>query len=134
MFRISSNHAAALLLALALPLAGCAADNYFEDEAFEPYGGSKQHPIRVVNGKAVVDECGKWPKNLADTSDNDLSYNHGCAVQANIAAMAADPKDLVMSSSTDAPSLADVSYTAIDKIRVKPSAGGSGGGASASSN
>jgi hypothetical protein len=122
------NRTATLLMCMALPLAGCASDNLFADEEFTPYGGSKSYPIKVVNGKAVVEECGRWPENLAETSSNNLHYNHGCAVQANIAAMAAYPEDLTGTGHTLPPPLGDVATTAIDKIRVKPGAAGAGGG------
>jgi type IV pilus biogenesis protein CpaD/CtpE len=84
-----------LLLALAMPLAGCAIDDLTGAEKLEPFGGSKQHPIKVTGNKAWVEPCGQWPENVANTQSNALMPNHGCAVQANIAAMAAYPKDLV---------------------------------------
>ena len=84
------------LLILALPLAGCVADQWAADEEpLVPYGGSKSHAIKVVGNQAVVDECGLWPIDSSDTESNGMMPNHGCAVQANIAAMAAYPQDLV---------------------------------------
>jgi type IV pilus biogenesis protein CpaD/CtpE len=82
-------------IGLAASLSGCAADDLTRDEAFKPFGGSKQHPIKVANGKASVNGCGDWSENLMHTGENTLAPNHGCAVQANIATMAAYPKDLV---------------------------------------
>jgi type IV pilus biogenesis protein CpaD/CtpE len=83
-------------LVLALPLAGCAmTGSLFEEEAMTPYGGSKQHPIKVQGGQASVENCGLWPEDLANTTSNEMAYNHGCAVQSNIAAMTAYPNDLV---------------------------------------
>jgi type IV pilus biogenesis protein CpaD/CtpE len=84
-----------VVLGLAVTLAGCALDDFAKEEAFEPYGGSKQHPIIVANGKATVEKCGDWSENLTDTSENTMAPNHGCAVQSNIAALAAYPNDLV---------------------------------------
>ena len=40
-------------------------------------------------------ECGDWSDNLAFTAHNDTPRNFGCAVQKNIAAMVADPRDLL---------------------------------------
>jgi pilus assembly protein CpaD len=40
-------------------------------------------------------ECGDWSDNLAFTAYNDSPRNFGCAVQKNIAAMVADPRDLM---------------------------------------
>jgi type IV pilus biogenesis protein CpaD/CtpE len=100
MFKSFSNknyrNLGSLLLILALPLAGCAADQWAEDDTpFVPYGGSKAHPIKVVGNKAIVADCGEWSVDSTETQSNMLLPNHGCAVQANIAAMAAYPQDLV---------------------------------------
>jgi pilus assembly protein CpaD len=84
-----------VVLGLSAALAGCALDDFAKEDTFEPYGGSKQHPIQVVNGKAVVNKCGDWSENVADSSENTMAANHGCAVQSNIAALAANPNDLV---------------------------------------
>jgi type IV pilus biogenesis protein CpaD/CtpE len=116
MFKSNSNPLAVLLLLAAMPLAGCAADNFFADESISPYGGSKQHPIKVANGKATVDDCGQWPKNVGDTETNELHANHGCAVQSNIAAMAAYPDDLIGNKRRLPRPLGDIQYTAIKKI------------------
>jgi Pilus biogenesis CpaD protein (pilus_cpaD) len=87
---------APLLLVATLPLAGCVADQWAaDDEPLVPYGGSKTHPIKVQGNRASVANCGEWPDDLTQTDNNDLQHNHGCAVQANIAAMAAYPQDLV---------------------------------------
>ena len=40
-------------------------------------------------------KCGDWSENLAFTMSNDTPANFGCAVQQNIAAMIADPRDLM---------------------------------------
>jgi type IV pilus biogenesis protein CpaD/CtpE len=101
MLKCSSNkisrNLAPVLLALVLPLAGCAAtDQWAQDDLpLTPYGGSKLHPIKVVGNKATVDDCGQWDVDGTDTDHNLFTPNHGCAVQANIAAMAARPRDLV---------------------------------------
>ncbi len=84
-----------VVLGLSAALAGCALDDFANEDKFEPYGGSKQHPIQVVNGKAVVNDCGDWSENVADSRENQMAANHGCAVQSNLAALAANPNDLV---------------------------------------
>jgi type IV pilus biogenesis protein CpaD/CtpE len=86
-----------LLLAVALPLAGCAAtDQWAQDELpIAPYGGSKLHAIKVVGNRASVEDCGQWDMDSTETDYNLMMPNHGCAVQSNIAAMAANPRDLV---------------------------------------
>ena len=44
---------------------------------------------------ASTNECGDWSEDLTKTSQNTLPPNYGCAHQHNIAAMVANPKDLV---------------------------------------
>lgn len=44
---------------------------------------------------ARTNRCGDWSENLAYSADNQTPKNFGCAVQQNIAAMVADPRDLL---------------------------------------
>jgi type IV pilus biogenesis protein CpaD/CtpE len=114
------------VMAVSATLAGCALDDFAKEDTFEPYGGSKQHPIRVVNGKAVVDKCGDWSEDVTDTGENQLMLNHGCAIQSNIAAMAAKPTDLVRARRmTRAPAYSRT--PAIDGLSGTSSGGTSGG-------
>lgn len=121
------------LLLLALPLAGCVSDNMFADESFKPYGGSKMHPIKVANGRAVVENCGDWSENRADTASNEMSANHGCAVQANIAAMAAYPTDLIGNTRKRPKRLGMIHQHAIDNVTTSASSSGTSSGGSSSS-
>jgi pilus assembly protein CpaD len=57
--------------------------------------------IGFIAYQAKTDPCGDWSKNLADTAGNDTPANMGCAVQTNIAAQVADPRDLVEMRPTD---------------------------------
>lgn len=60
-------------------------------------GGSATPPIRVsyMSYVATAPECGSWPTNLAQSESN-LNYpNLGCATQKNLAAMVANPADLL---------------------------------------
>jgi type IV pilus biogenesis protein CpaD/CtpE len=138
MYKYTSKSVSTILLLMTLPLAGCVADNMFADETISPYGGSKQHPIKVANGRASVEGCGDWSENVADTVSNDLSPNHGCAVQANIAAMAAYPADLTGKGHHLPRPLGFVQQYAIDKVTApaagnSSSSGSSSGGGSSSS-
>jgi Pilus biogenesis CpaD protein (pilus_cpaD) len=132
MLKLNVKVTASALLLLVLPLAGCAVDGFEDDQAMKPYGGSKQHPIKVTNGKAYVEGCGDWSENVADTSSNEMANNHGCAVQANIAAMAAYPADLTGNNRHLPRPLGEVQYTAIQKLTdaAGGSSGSSGGAAS----
>jgi type IV pilus biogenesis protein CpaD/CtpE len=119
---------APLILLAALPLAGCAAtDQWAQDELpLTPYGGSKMHPIKVVGNRATVEDCGQWDVNVSETDHNMMAPNHGCAVQSNIAAMAANPKDLVRARRMSrAP--------AIVRVKAVEGLAGNGAGASAGS-
>ncbi len=114
---------AALVLTAAL-LGGCASDNLFaEDDVYVPNTGSKQHPIKLVNGRAKVQNCGVWPSDVGDNSSNQIAANHGCAVQQNIAAMAANPGDVTGKGRPPAPPLGDIQYTALQKLQEPSSTG-----------
>ena len=54
-------------------------------------------PIRIsyMRMKASTGECGRWPEDLAQTSDNKHYANFGCAYQNNLAAQIANPADLL---------------------------------------
>lgn len=106
----------------ALLLTGCAGDNLFAgDDVYVPNKGSEMHPIKLQNGRAVVDQCGDWPTDLGDTYTNELAANHGCAVQNNIAAMAVNPRDVTGGGRRLAPPLGEVQYVAIKKLTGAPS-------------
>ena len=67
--------------------------------AVEAYhaGGEQQPAIRVSYLQYVAEgpQCGRWPANLTETESN-LNYpNLGCANQHNLAAMIANPADLL---------------------------------------
>jgi len=54
--------------------------------------------LRLVYGDlkaSVPSECGQWGTNLVDNTQNDNYYNFGCATQKNLAAIVANPADLL---------------------------------------
>lgn len=57
--------------------------------------GDMRVEINYVSYQAHTDKCGNWSENLAYTADNLTPKNFGCAVQQNIAAQVADPRDLL---------------------------------------
>lgn len=69
------------------------------DGAFESYfaGGIADAPIRVsfMRHVATGPECGDWSDNLARDRKNMPYRNLGCASQRNLAAMVANPRDLI---------------------------------------
>lgn len=60
-------------------------------------GGIATAPIRIsyMRYVAKAPQCGSWPTNMA-TSESNLNYpNMGCSTQQNLAAMIANPADLL---------------------------------------
>jgi pilus assembly protein CpaD len=51
--------------------------------------------LDFISYAAHTDKCGDWSQDLAATQANDTSPDFGCSVQQNIAAMVADPRDLM---------------------------------------
>jgi pilus assembly protein CpaD len=75
-------------------------DNGFSESSIsvEPYSGEGSHPpIRVSYLRFVAEgpECGHWTTNLARDPYNLPNPNIGCANQRNLAAMVANPADLL---------------------------------------
>jgi pilus assembly protein CpaD len=69
---------------------------------FATYDAPGNAPVRLsyVSTYAATKPCGNWETDLADSSSNEGGSNHGCAVQANIAAMVANPETLVVPNAT----------------------------------
>ena len=67
--------------------------------------GDGKVELGFVAYKAHVEGCtpgGDWSKDWGDTVDNAPTPNFGCAVQNNVAAQLADPRDLVQPRTMDA--------------------------------
>ena len=109
--------ATSMISIICVSLSGCVSDEMSDLTTLQPYGGSKQHPIVIKNGEASVADCGLWTKNLANSEHNQLAPNHGCAVQSNIAAMAAYPEDLAGGNRTLPSPDGDVASFAVEKLR-----------------
>jgi pilus assembly protein CpaD len=54
-------------------------------------------PIRVSYNamQAYTQPCGRWPKDIGDTTENKHYANFGCSYQNNLAAQIANPADLL---------------------------------------
>ena len=54
-------------------------------------------PVRVsfLAMRAQTDKCGRWPKDILESSENKHYANFGCSYQNNIAAQIANPADLL---------------------------------------
>lgn len=58
-------------------------------------GGDARVELGYVSYQASTGPCGDWSESLTYTAGNHPSPNFGCAVQHNIAAQVADPRDLM---------------------------------------
>jgi pilus assembly protein CpaD len=72
--------------------------------------------LSYIRYQAHAESCGDWSTNLAFTSANKVSPNFGCATQHNLAAMVADPRDLVSPKPLD-PNDAQRRLTVLEKYR-----------------
>jgi pilus assembly protein CpaD len=98
------------------------------------YSAGSNSPVVVsfVSTVAVTEECGSW-NNLAYQPDNAPFDNFGCAHQHNIAAMVANPQDLVVPQPMTPPDAGKLSK-AMDKYRgYAPSMTSSGSSSGSSS-
>jgi pilus assembly protein CpaD len=50
--------------------------------------------LSYISTAARTKACGQWNEDVTDTSENRNTENHGCAIQANIAAMIANPQTI----------------------------------------
>jgi pilus assembly protein CpaD len=57
--------------------------------------GDGRIELNYVSYQAATASCGDWSEDLSYTMQNKTAANLGCAVQHNVAAMVADPRDLL---------------------------------------
>ncbi|HKB95808.1 MAG TPA: CpaD family pilus assembly protein [Rhizomicrobium sp.] len=57
--------------------------------------GDMRVDVSYIAYTARTQACGDWSENESFTLDNRTSKNFGCSIQQNIAAMVADPRDLL---------------------------------------
>lgn len=59
--------------------------------------GTTGSPIRISYQaiSASTDQCGKWPDDIAQTTENKNYHDFGCSYQNNLAAQMANPADLL---------------------------------------
>ena len=61
----------------------------------DPVGGDQRVEVNYVSYRAHLEACGDWSEDLSKTAANTTPANFGCAVQHDIAAQVADPRDLL---------------------------------------
>lgn len=97
----SANEKAALTMAREVDAAlkeGGVAPQLIVRRPYRVMDRTSEAPIRIMYPRltAVVPHaCGQWPDQITTDADNTEYWNFGCAMQANLAAMVADPTDLV---------------------------------------
>ncbi|HTO41985.1 MAG TPA: CpaD family pilus assembly protein [Rhizomicrobium sp.] len=69
-------------------------------------GGDSRVEISYVAYVAHAGACGDWSKDLSESASNLPGPNFGCATQANLAAMVANPRDLEQPRSMGEPDAA----------------------------
>jgi pilus assembly protein CpaD len=117
-------------IAVAPPNGNPSAANLAVDELLENGVGRNQVMVGAANAPGPSDDiritfiryvaesapCGDWSANLGKTASNTVPPNFGCATQRNVAAMVADPRDLVMPDSSGQPD-AQRRLTVLDRYR-----------------
>lgn len=82
--------------------------------------------VVVSRSTAYVPGCPDWSKNSEASLMNETSTNYGCAVNGNLAAMVANPEDLVRGSTATGETVVMSSNKAIDSYReAAPTGAGS---------
>ncbi|MFT4027154.1 MAG: CpaD family pilus assembly protein [Novosphingobium sp.] len=82
--------------------------------------------IIVTRSTASVPGCADWSKNSENSLMNETSTNYGCAVNSNLAAMVANPEDLVRGSNATGQTAVMSSNKAIDTYRENKPTGAGG--------
>ncbi len=63
--------------------------------AYNAGGGKPPVKISFLRYVAEGPDCGHWSKNLAEDPQNVAYPDYGCSTQHNLAAMIANPRDLI---------------------------------------
>ncbi len=97
-------------------------------------GAVPQSMVRVVvsRTKATVPNCPNWSKAPTPNFDDSSDSNYGCAMNSNLAAMIADPQDLVHGREGSGVTDASTSTKAVDQYRKATPTGAQGLAASGS--
>jgi pilus assembly protein CpaD len=84
--------------------------------------------VRVVvsRRRAEVPNCPNWSVPSEPNYDNRNMSNFGCGVNSNIAAMIANPEDLLRGREGDATSNVDAAARAVQFYKAQPPSGGKG--------
>ena len=79
--------------------------------------------VVVARRRAVVLNCPNWSRPSAPEVDNKQMSNYGCSVNSNLAAMIADPEDLVHGREGNGITDSRTATRAVDMYRAAPPTG-----------
>ncbi len=82
--------------------------------------------VIVARRRAVVPNCPNWSRPSAPEVDNRQMSNYGCSVNSNLAAMIADPEDLIHGREGNGLTDSRTATRAVDMYRAAPPTGGRG--------
>ena len=63
--------------------------------AHDAANGDQRVDVSFITYVARAGECGDWSENMSFTAENQTARNLGCSTRRNLAAMVADPRDLL---------------------------------------
>lgn len=91
-------------------------------------GAAPQGAVRLIVRRAIasVPGCPDWSSKAETTLDLKTSSNFGCGINSNLAAMVANPEDLVRGQTSDTPLRTATSNRAISVYRAKEPTGAGG--------
>ncbi len=88
--------------------------------------GAGQARIVITRSKASVPDCPNWADQSDTNYKNETSKNYGCAVNSNLAAMVANPEDLLEGQSGSGETTILTSTKAIETFRDATPTGATG--------
>jgi len=82
--------------------------------------------VVVARRRAFVPNCPNWSRPSQPDWNNQSMSNYGCSVNSNLAAMIADPQDLIHGREAAPVTDAVAAARAVDMYRTKPMTGAGG--------
>lgn len=88
--------------------------------------GAGQARVVITRSSASVPNCPNWSSQFDGNYKNETSKNYGCAINGNLAAMVANPEDLLEGQSGTGETTILTSTKAIETFRDAPPTGAQG--------
>ncbi|GGB16327.1 pilus biogenesis lipoprotein CpaD [Sphingomonas metalli] len=98
------------------------------DEAPPSASPVSPEAVRVIVSRmrASVPGCADWSRDSSSDLDQNTSSNYGCATNSNLAAMIANPADLIRGSGATGVADPAIVYKTVDSFRKAAPSGGGG--------